>query len=78
MLRTQTEFRPSCRLMELDVLDNTTIRDSLQPFTINITTNDTADGLVALMYTQRELSISIDFLSGIFMNIEQMKEYSGK
>ena len=68
MLMTQNDFLPSCNLMELDVTGNTTITDS------NNTSTVTLDGVV---YTYREISISMDFLSGIFMNIEQKPEYTG-
>ena len=68
MLMTQNDVLPSCNLMELDVTDNTTITDS------NNTSTVTLDGVV---YTYREISISMDFLSGIFMNIEQKPEYTG-
>ena len=68
MLMTQNDFLPSCNLMELDVTGNTTITDSKNTSTV------TLDGVV---YMYREISISMDFLSGIFMNIEQKPEYTG-
>ena len=68
MLMTQNDFLPSCNLMELDVTGNTTITDSKNTSTV------TLDGVV---YMYREIIISMDFLSGIFMNIEQKPEYTG-
>jgi hypothetical protein len=68
MLMTQTEFVPSCRLMELDVIGTTTMDDTatLQNTTLNGT-----------VYTERRLYLSVEFLGGLFMNIEQKAEYTG-
>ena len=69
MLRTQTDFQHSCNLMELVATGTTN----------NISTNGTNTTITrdGVSYTKRELLLSVDFLSRIFMNIEQKKEYTG-
>ncbi len=70
MLQTQTTFMESCKLLELDVIGNTTIIDS------NKLRNTTGpDGTV---YTERKLFLSVEFLGGLFMKIDQKPEYTGQ
>jgi hypothetical protein len=68
MLSTQAAFLTSCKLMELDVTGNTTVLDSdkLRSITIGGT-----------LYTERRLLLSVEFLGGLFMKIEQKAEYTG-
>jgi hypothetical protein len=70
MLQTQTTFMESCKLMELDAIGNTTIIDS------NKLRNTTGpDGTI---FTERRLSLSVEFLGGLFMKIDQKPEYTGQ
>jgi hypothetical protein len=56
--------------MELDVIGNTTIIDS------NKLENRTGpDGTI---FTERRLSLSVEFLGGLFMKIDQKPEYTGQ
>jgi hypothetical protein len=58
----------SCKLMELVVIGNTVVVN-------NKTRNATApDGTI---YTERRLSLSVEFMGGLFMKIEQKVEYTG-
>jgi hypothetical protein len=70
MLKAQTAFLQSCKLMELDVFGNTTITDNnrLRKFT----------GPDGTTYTERRLLLSVEFLGGLFMKIEQKMEYTGQ
>jgi hypothetical protein len=70
MLKAQTVFMASCKLMELDVIGNTTIIDNNK--TRNITGPDGS------LYTERKLSVSVEFLGGLFMKIDQKPEYTGQ
>jgi hypothetical protein len=69
MLKAQTVFMSSCKLMELDVIENTTFVDSNKLG--NITGPD------GTIFTERRLSLSVEFLGGLFMKIEQKVEYTG-
>ena len=69
MLNTQSEFQPSCNLMELDVTGNTTLSDINSHFIPIL-----QDGVT---YYQRGLTLSVEYLSGNFMYIEQKEEYTG-
>jgi hypothetical protein len=69
MMKAQTEFMASCKLMELDVIGNTTIIDNNK--LRNITGPD------GTILTERSLSLSVEFLGGLFMKIEQKVEYTG-
>jgi hypothetical protein len=71
MLKAQAAFMASCKLMELDVIGNTTITDSIIKFR-NITGPDET------VYTGRRLSVTIEFLGGLFMKIDQKPEYTGQ
>jgi hypothetical protein len=70
MLKAQTVFMASCKLMELDVIGSTTITDNNK--TRNITGPD------GIIYTERKLSLSVEFLGGLFMKIDQKPEYTGQ
>ncbi len=70
MLKAQTVFLASCKLMELDVIGNTTIIDSNKLG--NITGPD------GTIFTECRLSISVEFLGGLFMKIYQKPEYTGQ
>ena len=69
MLKAQNEFLASCKLMELDVIGNTTLIDNNK--LRNITGPD------GTIFTERCLSLSVEFLGGLFMKIEQKVEYTG-
>ena len=71
MLNTQSEFQHSCNLMELDVTGNTTLSDINSHF---IPISVLQDGVT---YYQRGLTLSVEYLSGNFMYIEQIEEYTG-
>jgi membrane-bound ClpP family serine protease len=71
MLQTQAKFMSSCRVMELNIMENITIAENNQRTTGILVANGTT-------YTMRVLTISMDFPGGIFMNIEQIAEYSGE
>jgi hypothetical protein len=70
ILISQKEFLPSCTLMELYATGDTTATDT--NFTRKITGED------GLVYTERRLLLNIEFRTGLFMKIEQIKDYSGK
>ena len=72
MLKTQTDFLPSCNLMELDVPGNTTISDTNSTIPSRVVFQDGG------IYYLRVLTLSMEFLSGLFMHIEQKEEYTGK
>ncbi len=68
VLKTPSAFMASCKLMELVVIGNTVVVN-------NKTRNATApDGTI---YTERRLSLSVEFMGGLFMKIEQKVEYTG-
>ncbi len=64
------EFPSSCTLVELDGTVTSTI---ISPFQ-NIGEITGQDGLI---YNKRILAVKIEFLSGLFMKMEQRKDYSG-
>jgi hypothetical protein len=68
-LLIQKEFPSSCTLMELDVTEKTTSTHT--DFIKNITGPD------RLVYTERRLVLNLEFRTGLFMKIEQRKDYSG-
>jgi hypothetical protein len=70
MLKAQNVFMASCKLMELDVIGNTTIIDNNKLTNIN-----GSDGTI---FTERRLSLSVEFLGGLFMRIDQKPEYTGQ
>jgi hypothetical protein len=55
--------------MELDVTEKTTSTHT--DFIKNITGPD------RLVYTERRLMLNLEFRTGLFMKIEQRKDYSG-
>jgi hypothetical protein len=55
--------------MELDVTEKTTSTHT--DFIKNITGPD------RLVYTERKLMLNLEFRTGLFMKIEQRKDYSG-
>jgi hypothetical protein len=69
ILLSRKEFPSSCTLMELDVTGVTTSTDTNS--SRNITSQD------GLVYKKRNLQIKLEFQSGLFMKIEQKKDYSG-
>jgi len=68
IMRTQSKFMSSCKLVELYATGNTTVADVTSP---RITDQD------GLEYTLRQLSLSVGVLTGLFMKMEQRMEYSG-
>ena len=66
---TQAEFQHSCNLMEFDAAGTTT--NSSKDWSDKIIIHD------GVVYSWRELRLSVAFLSRIFMNIEQKVEYTG-
>jgi hypothetical protein len=71
MLKTQAKFMSSCSVMELNIMDNiTTLENNLRNKGILIANGTT--------YTLRVLTINMAFPGGIFMNMDQKAEYSGK
>jgi hypothetical protein len=67
-LQTQKEFLSSCTIMELDVFEKTTVTNKY---------NRKITGPDRLVYTERMLQINLEFKTGLFMKIEQEKDYSG-
>jgi hypothetical protein len=65
---TQSEFISSCNLMELDVSGITSTANDIARRT---TTHE------GLLYTERRLQLSVEFHTGLFMKMEQKKDYSG-
>ena len=66
--RTHNEFMSPCNLMELEVITNST---TMNRSTLWNTTQE------ELLYTERVLGFSLDFLTERFMKMEQKKEYPG-
>ncbi len=62
------ELPSSCTLLELDAVTKTTFADN---FARNIS------GLDGLIYDNRRLMINLEFRTGLFMKMEQKKDYSG-
>ena len=70
VLKIPTEFKVSCKLMEVVANENTTIIDT------NDLRNATApDGTI---YTERRMALKILFTGVLFMKIEQKVEYTGE
>jgi hypothetical protein len=64
------EFPSSCTLVELDGTVTNTIISPYPPIG-DITGQD------GLIYNKRTLALKIEFRSGLFMKMEQRKDYSG-
>ena len=64
------EFPSSCTLVELDGTVTNTIMSPYPPIG-DITGQD------GLIYNKRTLALKIEFRSGLFMKMEQRKDYSG-
>ena len=62
------ELPSPCTLLELDVMTKTKDEDKEIR---NITGQD------GLIYNKRTLAVKIEFRSGLFMKMEQRKDYSG-
>jgi hypothetical protein len=63
------EFPSSCTLVELDGTVTNTIM--IHPSIGDITGQD------GLIYSKRNVALKIEFRSGLFMKMEQRKDYSG-
>jgi hypothetical protein len=65
---SQKEFPSSCTLVELDGA----VKNIIAPdFSGDITGQD------GLIYNKRTVALRIEFRSGLFMKMEQRKDYSG-
>jgi hypothetical protein len=69
ILLSHKEFPSSCTLLELDAVTKTITGEI---FSKNVTGQD------GLIYNKRYLNLKLEFRSGLFMKIEQKKDYSGK